>query len=180
MSSEEWYRGTWMQTFTGKRFYPLAPLAEEIDPIDIAHALSQICRYGGHARRFYSVAEHCVLMSNAVAPEHALWALLHDATEAYVGDMVRPLKIHMPEYREVEDRVMVAVAERFGLDGVTMPPAVKDADNRILLSERAVVMTPTEDDWSLDVEPLDVRIRAWQPAAAELMYLDRLTALGVL
>jgi hypothetical protein len=85
-------RGDWMQTFTGRAFYPLDPRPEDIDPVDIAHALSLICRYGGHSSRFYSVAEHCVLMSHAVAPEHALWALLHDATEAYLGDMIRPLK----------------------------------------------------------------------------------------
>src|SRR5690349_19702773 len=126
-----WERGSWMQTFTGRRFYPLDPKVEDIDPTDIAHALSLICRYGGHVTRFYSVAEHCVLLSHAVSPENALWALLHDATEAYVGDMVRPLKQHMPAYRDVEDRLMLVIADRFGLpirDGEDfLPDEVKAA-----------------------------------------------------
>src|SRR5690349_636686 len=121
MSAEMWLRGSWMQTFTGRQFYPLDPRLDEIDPLDIAHALSMICRYGGHTKHFYSVAEHCLLMSHAVAPEYALWALLHDATEAYVGDMVRPLKHHMPDYRQIEDNLMEVIAERFGLSGWTMP-----------------------------------------------------------
>ncbi|MDI1288693.1 MAG: hypothetical protein PSX37_01920 [bacterium] len=95
--------GDWMNTFTGQKFYPLDPRADEVHAPDIAKALSQICRYGGHTSQHYSVAEHCVLMSLAVAPEHALFALLHDATEAYVGDMVRPLKQALPEYRAIED-----------------------------------------------------------------------------
>src|SRR4051812_20612492 len=93
----DWLRGDWMQTYTGRAFWPLDAQPEDVDPLDIAAALSMLCRYGGHVSRFYSVAEHCLLMSEAVAPEHALWALLHDATEAYMGDMVRPLKRQMPE-----------------------------------------------------------------------------------
>jgi hypothetical protein len=166
----EWLRGSWMQTYTGRQFFPLDPRPEDIDPLDIAHALSLICRYGGHTKRFYSVAEHCVLMADAVEPEFALWALLHDATEAYVGDMVRPLKHHMPEYRAVEDRLMAVIAERFGLSG-SMPDAVKDADNRILLTERAALLSPPPIPWQQDgLEPLDVRVRAFGPELAEAKY----------
>lgn len=177
--SSAWGRGSWMQTFTGRQFFPMDPRAEEVDPVDIAHALSMICRYGGHTRRFYSVAEHCVLMSHAVAPEHALWALLHDATEAYVGDMVRPLKHHMPAYRDVEDRLMVVILERFGLELVDgdelIPAAVKEADNRILLDERAAVLSPPPADWQIeDLEPLGVHVAGWSPVEAELMYGERL------
>jgi hypothetical protein len=167
----EWLRGSWMQTYTGRQFFPLDPRPEDIDPLDIAHALSLICRYGGHTKRFYSVAEHCVLMADAVEPEFALWALLHDATEAYVGDMVRPLKHHMPEYRAVEDRLMAVIAERFGLSG-TMPAAVKEADNRILLDERAVLLSEPPEVWQQDgLEPLGVRVRAFSPEIAEKEYL---------
>jgi uncharacterized protein len=176
-----WLRGSWMQTYTGRQFYPLAALTEDIDPIDIAHALSLICRYGGHVDRFYSVAEHCVLMSHAVAPEHAAWALLHDATEAYVGDMVRPLKHHMPEYRDVEDRLMAVIAERFGLAGVTMPPEVKDADNRILLTERAALMTNTRHAWQQDgLEPLRVVVQGLPSQVIEGIYLSHMDQLGLL
>lgn len=183
MTTEPWERGSWMQTFTGKQFYPLAPRAEDIDPTDIAHALSLICRYGGHTTRFYSVAEHCVILSHVVAPEHALEALLHDATEAYVGDMVRPLKHHMPDYREVEQRVWSAITLRFNLREENARPRdlaaeVVDADNRILLDERAAVLAPTDHTWQQDdLLPLGVTIRAWDPPSAEWIYRDRLEEL---
>lgn len=172
-------RGDWMQTFTGRAFYPMDPKPEDVDPLDIAHALGMTCRYGGHVTRFYSVAEHCVLMSYAVAPEDALWALLHDATEAYVGDMIRPLKRSMPAYRQTEDRLSLVIAERFGLDPVC-PAGVKEADNRILLDERAAVLGPSPQPWSDYLEsltPLGVTIKAWSPVHAGSQYLARLTEL---
>lgn len=169
-----------MQTFTGRAFYPLSAMPDDVDPLDIAHALALTCRYGGHVRRFYSVAEHCVLMSRAVAPEFALWALLHDATEAYVGDMVRPLKRMMPTYREVEDRLMVVICDRFALDH-KFPAEVHDADSRILLDERASMLGPLPKPWGTDLEamqPLGVAVEGWSPDDAEWRYLDRLTELG--
>ena len=170
-------RGNWMQTFTGARFYPLSPRADEVDPRDIAHALALICRYGGHSTHFYSVAEHCVLLSHAVSPENALWALLHDATEAYVGDMVRPLKRMLPAYRDIEDRVMDAIAERFGLTG-SIPAEVHDADNRIILTERAAIMTPTDEVWMENCfKPLPVTIHAWPWQDAQHYYTERLAEL---
>lgn len=172
MSEETWLRGHWMQTYTGRKFYPMAPAAEDVYPEDIAHALSLLCRYNGHVRRFYSVAEHCVHVSRSLGPEWALWGLLHDATEAYVGDMIRPLKLHMPDYRAAEDRVMVAIAERFGLSTAEMPDAVRQADNRVLLDERAALMSPAPDHWSVeDLEPLGVQIGGWTPSTAEHEYL---------
>ncbi|MFA5387831.1 MAG: phosphohydrolase [Candidatus Paceibacterota bacterium] len=174
------YRGNWMQTYTGHRFYPLDPRAKEVHPQDIAHALSLICRFGGHVERFYSVAEHCVKMSQAVPPEDALAALLHDATEAYVGDMVRPLKHQMPAYRAVEDNVAWAIAERFGISPV-MPASVKEADNRILVNERATFMRQTKEVWLTDeLEPLPIVLFGWSPASAERCYLERLRELSVL
>lgn len=176
-----WHRGDWMQTFTGRQFYPLSPRSEDVDPADIAHALSMLCRYNGHVDRFYSVAEHCVLMSEAVAPEFALHALLHDASEAYLGDMIRPLKLFMPEYKAAEVEVEVAIAARFGLTTSDMPPEVKDADTRILLTERAALMSAEKPQrWAQDdLEPLDVTITGWLPAEAEARYIDRLIELGV-
>lgn len=181
--TSDWGRGSWMQTFTGRQFFPLDPAADEVDPSDIAHALSLICRYGGHTLRFYSVAEHCVLMSHAVADEHALWALLHDATEAYVGDMVRPLKHHLPQYQAIEARVWDVIALRFGLRGFNqvtpaMPVEVKEADNRILLDERAALLAPPPHAWQQDgLEPLGVRVQGWPPEVAELRYRARLQEL---
>lgn len=171
-------RGDWMQTFTGRSFYPMDPRTDEVDPVDIAHALGMICRYGGHVKRFYSVAEHCVLLSYAVAPENALWALLHDATEAYVGDMVRPLKQAMPAYRAAEDRLMTVICERFGMNDVC-PPEVKVADTRILHDERAALMAPSHQPWtSLNgFQPLGVQVEGWSPLDAESEFLARLRQL---
>lgn len=169
----------WMQTFTGRAFYPLNPRVEDIDPRDIAHALSLTCRYGGHVDRFYSVAEHCELMSRAVSPENALWALLHDATEAYVGDVIRPLKRSMPEYRATEDQLMLVMCERFGLKP-GMPEEVALADSRILLDERAALLGPSPRRWSDFLEgldPLGVRVEGWEPLDAERIYLARLAEL---
>lgn len=170
-------RGRWMQTYTGRQFFPMDPRSEDIDVADIAHALSMQCRYNGHVRRFYSVAEHCVLMSRVVSPENALWALLHDATEAYVGDMIRPLKLHMPDFQAAEDQVMLAIAEKFGIDP-EMPDEVHEVDARILLDERAALMSAPAADWGLnDLRPLGIDIPAWPPARAETAYLVRLDEL---
>lgn len=190
---DTWHRGDWMQTFTGRQFYPLDPRSEDVDIVDIAHALSMLCRYNGHVQRFYSVAEHCVHLSHAVAPEHALWALLHDATEAYVGDMIRPLKRSIPEYVAVEDVVMAAIATRFNLfvthwtkrqtspfEGrmlPAMPPEVKAADTAILLNEREALLSEPPRPWSTDGGRLDVVIEAWDPARAKYEYLARFSEL---
>lgn len=171
-----WQRGNWMQTFTGRQFYPLDPRPEDISILDIAHALSMQCRYNGHVRNLYSVAEHCVLVSRLVAPENALWALLHDATEAYVGDMIPPLKLHMPEFQAVENKVMRAIAQKFGLAG-DMPNEVHETDSRILLDERAALMGPPAGEWDIEGEPFGVEILAWSPATAELEYLVRFAEL---
>lgn len=174
---DEWARGDWMQTYSGRRFYPMSPRSHEIDPIDIAHALSLLCRYGGHVDRFYSVAEHCVLMSQAVPHEDALAALLHDATEAYVVDVPRPLKAYLGGYREIEAAVWTVIAIRFGVD-LTLPASVMEADSRILLTERHALM-PNAERWSQDdlYEALPVAIMGWEPARAEAEYLARLKAL---
>lgn len=175
---DSWTRGDWMQTFTGRRFYPLDPQPDEIEPEDVAHALSLLCRYGGHVDRFYSVAEHCVLMSEAVPPEHALAALLHDATEAYICDVPRPLKRQLPGYMAIEDRVWVAVCQRFGLEP-ELPALVKEADNRILLTEWAALMSRAESIWPTlaGLVPLPVSVAGWSPVKAEILYLERLALL---
>lgn len=172
-------RGEWMQTFTGLAFYPMAAEVDDVDPCDIAHALSLICRYGGHVKRFYSVAEHCLLMSHAVAPEHALWALLHDATESYLIDLPRPIKRMMPTYRDAEDRLMLVICDRFGLDHA-FPDEVRAADSRILHDERAVLLGPSPQPWNAALEalePLDVKVMGLAPETVEALYLTRLATL---
>ncbi len=170
-------RGGWMQTYSGRRFYPLDPRPDEIEPEDIAHALSLLCRFGGHVDRFYSVAEHCVLMSQAVAPEHALAALLHDATEAYVVDVPAPLKRCLSDYLEIEGGVWLAITSRFGVSR-RLPREVMEADQRILLTERAALMSRAER-WSQDDDyrPLPVVVMGWRPEMAERQYRWRFAKL---
>lgn len=165
--------GSWTQTYTGRQFWPMDPRADEIHIADIAHALSQLCRYNGHTLTHYSVAEHCVHLSYAVSAEAALWALLHDATEAYVGDMVRPLKRHMPKYSAVEDHLMTVIAECFGLPGQRPPDEVSMADTRIIIDEKEALMGPGPADWGLPFPRLGVKIHAWDAPTAEAAYLAR-------
>lgn len=163
-----------MQTFSGEMFNPLTATKDDIEIVDIAHALGMVCRYAGHVRRFYSVAEHCVLMSHTVDPEHALWALLHDAAEAYVGDMVRPLKHQMPAYQAAEDRLISVITTKYNLP-VEMPAQVKEHDTRIVVDERDQLMAPSREPWGMleGFAPLGVTIQGWDPYTAGEKYLDR-------
>lgn len=169
-----------MQTYTGRRFFPLDPHIDDICIEDIAHALALQCRYGGHCLQFYSVAEHSVLLARYVLaqtpvdPRLALWLLLHDASEAYLTDMIRPLKPFMPQYRSAEDRVQWAAYQRFGLDPAVEPREVKQLDKRIVLDERARVMRPTDEVWDYGSEatqPLGVTLQLWSWRQAELEFL---------
>jgi len=182
-------QGDWILTFTGRAFWPLDARPDEIDSRDIAHALSMLCRFGGHTRRFYSVAEHCVLMSYAVAPEYALAALLHDAAEAYMVDLPRPIKRNLPTYGIYEDSLLDCIARKYGLHHgpaggsgrdpeYVIPKPVKEADNRILLDERAALLT-SNIPWAslIGLQPLGINIRAWTPQRAESEYANRLSEL---
>jgi hypothetical protein len=163
-----------VQTYTGKPFYPLQPRVEDICLEDIAHALSLLCRFGGHVERFYSVAEHCVLLSYAVDPEHARWALLHDATEAYVGDVVWPLKELLPEYKRVEDNLMWVICKKFYLDP-EQPAQVKEYDRRIVIDERDALMAAPQLSWPAleGYQPLGVKVEGLPPWRAEAVYTAR-------
>ena len=164
-------RGDWIQTFTGRQFWPIAPAVDEVEIEDIAHALSMLCRFGGHCLRFYSVAEHSVLLARHVAPEHALWALLHDASEAYLVDIPRPLKPYLAGYREAEDAIIAVICQRFGLpEG--MPVAVKLADTAILSDEAEQNMAPPPVAWSTTTAPLGVELKFWSPALAKYKFLQ--------
>lgn len=163
-----------LQTYSGAPFYPLAADPVDVSIIDIAHALSMLCRYNGHVRRFYSVAEHCVLLSHTVSPEHARWALLHDAAEAYIGDMVWPLKEEIPAYKQVESDIMDAICERFGLDP-DQPAEVTEHDRRIVIDEADSLMAPAQIPWPALVgfAPLGVKVEGWSPTRAEAEYTSR-------
>lgn len=137
--------GDWIQTYTGVEFYPLDPRPEEIHIEDIAHALSMQCRYTGHVRQFYSVAEHSIRVTELCPPECQLWGLLHDASEAYLIDLPRPVKRYSDIgrlYREAEDRLMVAICRRFKLLPWFTPEPVERADKAMLWIESRDLMPP--------------------------------------
>jgi hypothetical protein len=168
-------RGDWMQLYSGKQFWPMDPRAEEIEIEDIAHSLSMQCRYAGHCVRFYSVAEHSVLLARYFLdkgnPEVALYALLHDASEAFLVDVPRPIKPFLPGYKEAEARVMAAVCDRFGLPH-EMPPEVHGADSAIIGNEREN-MRPCVAEWHTAGAPLaGVELFYWTPEKAEAAFLS--------
>jgi len=168
----------WIQTYTGKQFFPLAPRACDIDVVDIAHALSLNCRFNGHCRVFYSVAEHSVRVSRILPAEHAVWGLLHDAAEAYLTDLPRPVKRQMPRFGEVEDRLLAVIMAHFG-QAPTMPEAVRHADEVLLATEGRDVMGPAPQPWLLEALPLQAKIEPVTAERAEQMFLERFAELGV-
>lgn len=170
-------RGDWIQTATGRQFWPMDPRPCEVFIEDIAHALSMLCRFGGHALRFYSVAEHCVLLSQVAPDEFKLWALLHDASEAYLVDVPRPIKPFLHGYSSAEAKIMRAVEERFNLH-LGIPEQVERLDRAILTDERKQVMAAPPQPWSTDGEPLGVTLRCWPPHRARRMFLSAFHALS--
>ena len=129
-----------MQTYSGRRIQ--VPLETDADLFlieDIAHALGNTCRFGGHAHRFYSVAEHCVRVSYMVPPDFAMEGLLHDMAEAYLGDMPAPLKAFLPEFKSMEDVLYKRMAAVFKVPG-TISDVVKDADRHMCLKELLVAL----------------------------------------
>lgn len=130
-----------------------------------------LCRFGGHVREFYSVAEHSVHVARYVAPEHRLWALLHDASEAYLVDVPRPIKPCLGGYHEAETRLMAAICERFGLPP-EMPAEVKEVDDAILTDEREQIMAHPPAPWRPNGGRLGVFIHCWSPAEAKWWFLN--------
>ncbi len=178
-------RKAWIITFTGKKFYHLAPTVAMVDIEDIAHSLSMLCRWTGHPRYHYSVAQHSWYCSHLVPKEFALEALLHDSSEAYLGDMNRPLKHFTqagPAYLEIEERVERVIFEKFGVP-FPLPEAVKVADTQMLYAEKAQLMRVTEatkyeaKKWGRDETEADIRIERWTPRRAEKMFLKRFAQL---
>lgn len=127
---------TTTQTFTGKIIDPYDVRPEDVDVLDVAHQLAMECRWGGTVQRFMSVAEHSVRVSRACDPADAKWGLLHDASEAYLGDVRKPIKEcgDFEAYRAAEARCMAAVCARFGLDP-REPESVRRADHVLALTE---------------------------------------------
>lgn len=172
----------YIHTFTGRLVNPLDLQPEDIDIRDIAHALARQCRFSGATKDFYSVAQHSVICSRIVEAGFEFSALMHDASEAYLQDVARPLKIHPSfgqSYRGAEKRAEKVIAGVFGTDW-PMPPEVKDADNLALVTEARDLMHGT-DNWSdfyRSITPLPDVIKAWTPPRAEREFLKRFAALA--
>ena len=163
----------WMQTASGRRFHFLQCTAGEIDIDDIAHALSNICRFNGHCRKFYSVAEHSIYVSQFVSSHLALDGLLHDAAEAYIGDVIHPQKDYIRDFRIIEDRIMVMVAARFGLiHEFHKRHAIKQVDRKLCYTEGSQIM-PDIDDWEYKDTPYDLKIQCFTPRIAKSEFLSR-------
>ncbi len=171
-------RGEWMMTFTGKKFYPADPRPEDVCIEDIAHHLAMEIRYGGAVSQTYSVAEHSILVSQFVPPEHALEALLHDGGEAYAKDIPRPLKKHpaMRGYEAILDRCQAVVFEAFGISPTpASTSAIKRVDDALVLDEtRALMRFPDEyPSRHPGAEPLGADIAGYSPENAEIQFLLR-------
>lgn len=170
-------------TYTGRTISLIEPDQAEFHISDIAHALSQTCRFGGHTRQFYSVAQHSVLVSQIVAVEYRLQALLHDAAESYCGDMVSPLK-GLPSMRPYRDYERLMQSRLFEAYGVTPTPdstdAVKRADLQMLATERRDLMVPDLSAWPMldGICPRHASIAPMMPIPAEALFLKRFKELA--
>lgn len=168
----------WILTRTGVRFDLLNPTPDMIRPEDIAFALARICRFNGHTRGHYSVAEHSIRVAALVPAEHQLAALLHDAPEAYIGDVSSPLKALLPEYREIEQRIWSAICQRFGIS-TELPQCIKQADLIMLATERRDLMPYHTELWPcLDgIEPVEAEIVTMEAVYARSAFLTSLYGL---
>jgi len=159
-----------IRTFTDKKFYFRDIRPENICIEDIAHSLAYTCRYGGHCGWFYSVAEHSIVCCDRVDKSIALWGLLHDAAEAYIGDLCKPLKMMLSiqtgcqqDVTEYEHDVLKVIAEKFGLSW-PMPPEVADVDKALLYEEMEFLWNGTS-------------FALLEPKDAESLFLSRFLAL---
>lgn len=163
---------SWIQTYTGRQFFPFAPRREDVDIRDVAHSLAFLCRFNGHCLVYYSVAEHSVRVSRLLGGDLALWGLLHDAAEAYLSDVPRPVKASLPPFVEMEARLLREIAGVFGLPW-PMPPEVRWADDVLLATEARDLVAPPPASWGLAERPLDDVIVPLGPEVAERAFLER-------
>lgn len=168
----------WIQTFTGRQFFPLRPRVEDVAIEDIAHALALKCRYSGHTIRHYSVARHSSLIATALwlrrlGPRMALAGLLHDAAEAYLPDVARPVKPFMTGFAAIESRIEAVIAAKYDLPWPWPIPEVKAADTAILRDEMEQVMAAAPLPWNLPPGRLNVIIgnTTWRDDEREFLDL---------
>lgn len=162
----------WISTYTGKKLDPFNPDPGQIDIIDIAHALSNICRFTGHSSYFYSVAQHSAIMAQKATTANRGWALLHDASEVYIADISSPVKRHkvFQGYKKTENKLQRVIFEKFGLYG-DVPGEIKDLDLKMLATEARQLGLMTSE-WEIsNLEPFDYSIVSLNPEGAEELFL---------
>jgi hypothetical protein len=150
----------------------LEPEKSEVSIETIAHSLSNICRFTGHSKWHYSVAQHSLLVSYLVPPEYAFQGLMHDIAEAYIGDVSSPLKQLLPDFKAIERRVEAAIFPLFGLP-TELHPCVKKADMVAYITERRDLMPHLDDLDDYGLEPHDFPILRLEPEDVERGFMER-------
>lgn len=155
--------GDYIQVHSGHRFYVLDPRAEDITIEDIAHSLANICRFTGHGDRFYGVGEHSIECARVarklgLSTIMQLYCLLHDGSESVVNDLARPVKQNIPQYKEVEDRIMAVIWQVAGLPKPTEfdYKLVKIVDNTLLINEMEQLMKRGDTPYDIEHEKVFV------------------------
>lgn len=179
LSSPQLLKKSWVVTLSGHRFSILQPDPEQVFLEDIACSLARQARFNGHTKFFYSVGQHsCLGAQVSPTKDVALQMLFHDATEAYIGDLVSPVKALLPDFEVIESRIHWAISERFGLE-YPMPKIVKQIDRRLLATEVRDLITPDVASWGIGVdEPFDFPVIPWPPEVAEARFLELARSLG--
>ena len=165
-------------TRSGRQVSLLNPQYSQIDIGDIAHGLAFQCRFNGQTSRFYSIAQHC-LMVTSILPDHLkLAGLLHDAAEAYIGDVVQPLKVLLPDYQVIESNFNQAIGLRFNVN-LDHQEEVKAADLIALATEKRDLLPRERCDWELlkGIRPLDRLTLPMSPEQSEESFMRTYFAL---
>lgn len=171
---------------SGCYFDFIDPQPDQFTLADIAGALAKICRFGAQCDHFYSVAEHSIhcaeqALQDGMPLDTQIALLMHDSPEAFCGDMVKPLKVMLPEYSAVEKRVEAAIAEKFLIDFERERYTIREIDHAMLIAERLQLFSRDDVEWTgeREVRKLTVHIGAWRPEEAEARFMRKAKMLGV-
>lgn len=177
MKTETNWKGTksdaWIETYSGIKFNVFDPKSADVNILDIAHALSMCTRFNGHLCKYYSVAEHSWIISQVLPQEHKLAGLLHDASEAYLSDIPRPIKYMLPEVKEIDTKVSDVILQKYGIHSV--PDTVHLLDRQMCLAE-AEASNMNTGDWDENHDQfghIKVDLRWWNWRTARFMFIER-------
>lgn len=180
LSNPSLMQKSWVVTLSGHRFSILQPDPGQVFLEDIACSLARQARFNGHTRFFYSVGQHsCLGAQVSPTKDIGLQMLFHDATEAYIGDLVSPVKALLPDFEVIESRIHWAISQKFGIE-FPMPKVVKQIDRRLLATEVRDLITKDLASWNIGAdEPYDFPIIPWPPEVTEARFLDLARSMGI-